>query len=71
MTVKELKEMLNQFPDNAIVYVAEDHGQLPEQAHTMLYTDEKDLQYYGDEHEWFDIDAIAITGEITAISIEY
>ena len=54
MNIKELKEIIKDLPDNAMVYVEGDHGQSSEQAGYILFSDDKELPYYGDDMEWFE-----------------
>ena len=74
MTVKELKEMLRNIPDEAIVYIQADHGQTPEQAGYINLTHQEDgLDYYGEyinwnEEEYEDAETDGLD-EVTAILI--
>lgn len=66
MIAKELKELLANCPDDAIVYVEADHGQLPEQAYSLYVCDFQDeLPYYGDDLVFEE----STKGDITAILI--
>jgi hypothetical protein len=57
LTVKELKDKLLNFPDDAIVYIESDHGQQSEQAGIIFATDEvfeDEVPYYGEDICWED-----------------
>jgi len=54
ITVKQLKERLDNYPDDAIIYIESNHGQKSEQAGFFIDTASFDgfLPYYGDELDW-------------------
>lgn len=53
LTVGELKELLRNIPDDAIIYVEADHGQTPYQASYIDIThQENDLEYDGENIRW-------------------
>jgi len=52
MKVGELKAMLADMPDDAIVYVEADHSQSAEQAGWFSMSDDIDTPYNGEEMEW-------------------
>jgi hypothetical protein len=66
MTIKELKTTIDNMPDEAIVYIESDHGQLPEQAGVISKTATSHLEYYGDEIPW---DESLAEEKVTAICI--
>ena len=74
LNVLELKRLLSDIPDNAIVYVEADHGQSSEQAHSISASDEyfeyNESPYYGEDIGWKDISECDIS-LITAVLISY
>lgn len=52
MTVKELKEILKDIPDNAIVYCESDHGQNGNQANYVNLTKDKDLEWFTEDMDF-------------------
>ena len=85
ITVKELKELLNDIPDDAIVAIEADHGQHTEFANSFVVTRENfdDIDYSDIDNvmfEWdnwrevYDEDAIEeypVDGKITGVLISY
>ena len=85
ITVKELKEFLEDIPDNAVVAIEADHGQRTEFANSFVVTRENlDGMDYNDidnvMFEWdnwkdvYDEDAIEeypVDGKITGVLISY
>lgn len=85
ITVKELKEFLNDIPDDAIVAIEADHGQHTEFANSFVITRESlddVVCNHADEliFEWsnwkncYDEDAVEeypVDGEITGVLISY
>jgi hypothetical protein len=69
LTVKDLKEQLANLPDDALVYVEADHGQLPEQACSLFITDSSQTDHYGDDIAWED--SVSDIAKVTAILIGY
>jgi len=74
LNVLELKRLLSDIPDNAIVYVEADHGQSSEQASRVLVTDEEfndgKTPYYGENIDWVEIDELYDASNITAVLIQ-
>ena len=72
LNVLELKRLLSNIPDSAIIYIEADHGQQSEQAGDILVTDEEfeddELPYYGEDVSWKDISECDID-LITAVLI--
>lgn len=58
MTVKELKELLENAPDDAKVFIESDHGQCPESAGGILSCYDKKIKesYYGEDFSFEDVD---------------
>lgn len=48
-TVKELKDEIALLPDDTLIYVEADHGQIPYQASFLNFTKRKKLEYDGSE----------------------
>lgn len=72
LTVEKLKIMIKDIPDDAVVYVEADHGQLPEGAGGVFYTTDSELPYYGDEISWIDDEEETVEfDKVTAINIGY
>jgi len=70
MTVAELIQQLQSYPDDAVVYVEADHGQTAERMNSILQTDESELPYYGDDLNWEDIDFDGVNPDnATAINL--
>jgi len=70
MTVKELKKLLDKYPEDAIVYIEADHGQSPEQAYNVTPSHSEPI-YCGEEMFWDGCDPEIELDEdnITAICI--
>lgn len=70
MTVKELKELLLSYPEEAIIYVEADHGQCPYQANFISRTnvDSLTLDYDGTDID-FSEEEDFVDDEVTAIVI--
>lgn len=73
MTNKELKEMLNKVPDNAVIYCESDHGQIPEQINNVMFCIDgcscEKLPYYGEDLGWFELKEIEDMSKVIAILI--
>jgi len=56
MTIKELKELIKDAPDDALVYAEADHGQMPEPAGYVGFSEElvEEGEYYAEDMEWED-----------------
>ena len=74
MNTLELKQLLSNIPDGAIIYIEADHGQQSEQTSRVLVTDEEfedgKAPYYGEDISWKDISECDIN-LITAVLISY
>jgi len=74
LNVLELKQLLSNIPDSAIIYIEADHGQQSEQAGSILVSDDEfeddELPYYGEDISWKDISECDIN-LITAVLISY
>jgi len=72
--ISELKRLLLDIPDNATIYIEADHGQSPEQAHSIFVTDEEfadgEYPYYGEDIDWKDISECE-KDKISAVKISY
>jgi hypothetical protein len=68
MTIKDLKNIIANLPDEAIVYVEADHGQLPEHAGFVDITYDSQLHFYGDEIDWRTTEDM-LYNQVTAICI--
>ena len=66
MNVGELKEYLENIPDDAKVYVEADHGQSPEPWGYMETTSSSELPYDGEEIAW---NEPLIMCDVTAIKL--
>lgn len=66
MTIKELKDIIKDIPEDAVVYIEADHGQSPEQAGIIEVTADIDLPPNGDEVAWRNIGKVSL---VTAILI--
>lgn len=70
MDVKKLKDLIENIPDNAKVYVESDHGQTSEIAGAVCVTyDDSDLPFYGDELEWENTGDMSAPLNVTAVRI--
>ena len=73
MNALELKQLLSNIPDNAMIYIEADHGQQSEQAGRILVTDEEfendKFPYYGEELDWIGIEELYDANNITAVLI--
>ena len=74
LNVLELKRLLSDIPDKAVVYVEADHGQQSEQAGSILVSDDEfedgEIPYYGEDIDWKDISECDIS-LINAVLISY
>ena len=59
LSVKTLQDMLDKLPEDTVVYVEADHGQLPEQSSGIYFYESGSQQfvspYYGDDLDWKDL----------------
>jgi len=74
MNTLELKQLLSNIPDNAVIYIEADHGQQSEQSSRVLVTDEEfeDVKapYYGEDFSWVEIDGLYDIKNVTAVLIQ-
>jgi len=74
MNTLELKQLLSNIPDGAIIYIEADHGQQSEQTSRVLVTDEEfedgKAPYYGEDVDWVEIDDLYDAKNITAVLIQ-
>jgi len=74
LNVLELKRLLSDIPDNAVIYIEADHGQQSEQAGDILISDDEfedgEIPHYGEDIGWKDISECDIS-LITAVLISY
>jgi len=52
MTKQELTKLLENIPDDAVIYIEADHEQQPEQTGGVRVTKDAYLPYYGDDMNW-------------------
>jgi len=69
MTKKELIEELSIYPDDAIIYIEADHGQLPEQVDNIFVTKDEELPYTSEDIAWRGLDEVKKIDQVTAIKI--
>jgi len=74
MNVLELKQILSDIPDAAVIYTEADHGQRPEQSFSVYATDEdfedSELPFDGEDIDWNDIEDCEAS-KIKAVLISY
>jgi len=74
MNVLELKQILSDIPDEAVIYTEADHGQQPEQSFSVYVNIEEfedgELPFNGEVMDWNDIEDIDVS-KIKAVLISY
>lgn len=71
MIKKELVGILAPYPDNAIICMEADHGQVPERAGYVAVTKDEELPGtdFDGEVAWRDIDDVKKNDQVTGIKI--
>ena len=69
MTKKELIESLAPYPDDALIYVESDHGQVPEQSEGVAVSKDEELPFTDFDGEIAWRSDVKNKGAVTAIII--
>ena len=74
MDVLELKQILSDIPDSAVIYTEADHGQSPEQSFSVYVNiedfEDGELPFDGEDMDWQDIEDCEVS-KIKAVLISY